>query len=149
MNKLIISSIAEIQITGVMPDTIDFTCKGKKYTLAGFDNSTMLYERVNEKGDRIHKCICTKNVAFNVAEYIFIHPRFKNNVKCADRTRFVKALEMNNLATGPFSEEWRHIKRKINKKGDKIAELMAETIKMCDNLKEEQQNLKEKWLQGN
>ena len=151
MSKLKIKSANDINITKYEPGIIWFDFENRHYRLEdesdNFKNSTGLYEVIyNEEGNYRLNYVLIREVDFLINDYIHIPPCFKGDIKCADKVRFVKALEMNGFADGPFSEEWSKVRSKISTKAQKMFDVMAESIKMCDNLKKEQIELKENWL---
>ena len=151
MSKLKIKSVSDINITKYEHDIICFDFENRHYRLEdesdNFKKCTGLYEVIyNEEWYYRLNYIHIREVDFLINDYIHIPPCFKGDVKCADKVRFVKALEMNGFADGPFSEEWSKVRSKISTKAQKISEVMAESIKICDNLKKEQRELKENWL---
>lgn len=151
MSKLKIKSVSDISIIAYEPGIICFDFENRHYRLEdesdSFKSSTGLYEvKYDETGNYRLNYVHIREVDFNIDDYIHIQPCFKGDIKCADKVRFVKALEMNGFAAGPFSEEWSKVRSKISTKAQKISEVMAESIKICDNLKKEQRELKENWL---
>lgn len=151
MSKLNIKSISDINVTKYEPGIICFDFENRHYRLEDesdkFKKSTGLYEVIYDKTRNYRlNYVHIRDVDFCIDDYIYIKPCFKGDVKCADKVRFVKALEMNGFAVGPFSEDWSKIRSKISTKAQKISEVMAESIKICDNLKKEQRELKENWL---
>jgi hypothetical protein len=151
MSKLKIKSVSDISIIAYEPGIIRFDVENRHYRLEdesdNFKSNTGLYEvKYDETGNYRLNYVLIREVDFNIDDYIHIPSCFKGDIKCAEKVRFVKALEMNGFADGPFSEEWSKVRSKISTKAQKISEVMAESIKMCDNLKKEQRELKENWL---